>query len=50
MSIILDRSSKVFHLKTKNTEYQIKINEYGMVLHTYYGAPLGDADMSYLIK
>ncbi len=50
MAIRFDEESKVFFLTTKNTEYQIKINEIGMVLHTYYGASVGNNDMSYLIK
>ena len=50
MSIRFDSNNKCFNLNTKNSEYQIKVNEYGMVLHTYYGAPTGGDDMSYLIK
>lgn len=50
MSIIYDTHQKVFHLNTKGSEYQIKINDYGMLLHTYYGAPVGGIDMSYLLK
>lgn len=50
MSIVFDKNSKVFHLNTKETEYQIKIGDYGMVLHTYYGERVGNTDMSYLIK
>ncbi|MCR5102423.1 MAG: alpha-galactosidase [Butyrivibrio sp.] len=50
MSVRFDDKAKIFFLKTDNTEYQIKINEYGMVLHTYYGAETGETDMSYLIK
>lgn len=50
MSISFDKNNKVFRLCTRQTEYQIKIGEYGMVLHTYYGAGTGGADMSYLIK
>lgn len=50
MSIIYDTHQKLFHLNTKGSEYQIKINDYGMLLHTYYGAPVGGIDMSYLLK
>ncbi len=49
MSIIFDNENKVFFLNTKNTEYQIKINEYNMVLHSFYGPAVGNEDMSYLI-
>ena len=50
MSIVFDEKSKFFSLMTKNTEYQIKINELGMVLHTYYGKKVNGFDMSYLLK
>ncbi len=50
MAIVFDEKSKVFFLTTSNTEYQMKINEYGMLLHTYYGSPVGKTDMSFLIK
>ena len=35
-------------LNTKNTTYQIGINEYGFLLHLYYG-PIVDAEMSNLL-
>ncbi len=50
MSIKFDEKNKVFFLNTKNTEYQIKINEYGMLIHSYYGGSVGYTDMSFLIK
>ncbi|WP_035769809.1 alpha-galactosidase [Butyrivibrio sp. NC2002] len=50
MAIRFDEKRKIFFLNTKNTEYQIKINDIGMVLHTYYGASVDQADMSYMIK
>ena len=50
MSIVFDEKSKLFSLMTVNTEYQIKINELGMVLHTYYGKRVSGFDMGYLIK
>ena len=50
MAIKFYEDKKFFSLTTKNTEYQIKINEIGMVLHTYYGKKVGSLDMSYLIK
>ena len=50
MSIVFDEKSKVFCLVTRNTEYQIKINEIGIVLHTYYGKRVGGYDMSYLYR
>ena len=50
MAIRFDEKQKFFCLTTKNTEYQIKINEIGMALHTYYGKKVNSMDMSYLIK
>ncbi|MCR5403177.1 MAG: alpha-galactosidase [Butyrivibrio sp.] len=50
MSVKFDEKSRVFFMETQNTEYQIKINEIGMVLHTYYGKSVGCCDMGYLIK
>ena len=50
MSIVFDEKRMFFSLVTKNTEYQIKINELGMVLHTYYGKKVNGFDMSYLLK
>ncbi len=50
MSIVFDEKSKFFSLMTENTEYQIRINELGMVLHTYYGKRVGGFEMSYLLK
>ena len=49
MSIRFDENSRIFYLNTVNSEYQIKIDEYGVALHTYYGKSVGNTDMSYLI-
>ncbi len=48
MSVKFDEIRKVFYLTTRNTEYQIKVNEYGVLLHTYYGRKVLNADMGYL--
>ena len=37
MSIIYSEKDKVFTLHTENTTYQIKVDEYGFLLHLYYG-------------
>ncbi|WP_029318981.1 alpha-galactosidase [Butyrivibrio sp. AE3004] len=50
MAINFNEKKKIFFLTTKNTEYQMKINEYDMLLHTYYGASVGKTDMSYLVR
>ena len=49
MSILFDESRKLFCLTTDNTEYQIKINEINVLLHTYYGRRVENTDMSYLM-
>ena len=40
----------LFTLHTKHTTYQMKANEYGVLLHTYYGPRVHDSDLSYLIR
>ena len=47
MSIFYNPDSKLFVLSTKNTEYQMKVDEIGILQHLYYGAPVGGLDMSY---
>ncbi|MDE6625400.1 MAG: alpha-galactosidase [Lachnospiraceae bacterium] len=37
MSIIYDEAKKTFNLTTNNSSYQFKIDEYGFLLHLYYG-------------
>lgn len=39
----------VFTLQTKNSSYQMKVEE-GFLFHVYYGPSIGDMDMSYLIR
>ncbi len=48
--IITDKENRIFTLHTKNTTYQMKVDDYGFLLHTYYGARLCDADMSKYIQ
>ena len=50
MAINYDSVKQTITLHTKQTSYQIKINEYGILLHTYYGKKIKDDDMSYLIR
>ncbi len=40
----------VFTLHTRRTSYQMKADAYRVLLHTYYGARVGDADLSYPIR
>jgi len=45
--IIYNEEKKTFSLHTENTTYQIKISEFGHLLHTYYGERIEDEDLSY---
>ena len=47
MGIRFDEERKLFFLETKHTTYQMKLDEMGILEHVYYGAFVGDADMSY---
>lgn len=48
MAILLDQNNMVFSLETKNTTYQMKVDTFGFLLHTYYGEKIRN-DASYLI-
>jgi alpha-galactosidase len=49
MSIQHIESTRLFHLKTKNSSYQMKADSPGTLLHLYYGEAVTD-DMSYLVR
>ena len=38
----------VFKLETRSTSYHIKITDQAYLMHLYYGAKIGDADVSCL--
>ncbi len=42
--------NNVFTLHTRRTTYQFKADEHGVLLHTYYGARVGNDDLSCLIQ
>ena len=48
MAILWDDKNKVFSLHTKHTTYQMKVDQFGFLLHTYYGSRIQD-DASYLL-
>lgn len=50
MSVRYIESKKTFLLQTKNSTYQMKVSDYGYLLHLYYGERLEDEDLSYLIQ
>lgn len=49
MAILIDEESRLFRLITKNSEYQIKADNYGVLKHIWYGGKTG-CDMEYLLK
>ncbi len=50
MAILFNEKTQVFTLQTKSSAYQMKVAEYGVLLHLYYGRRIGDCDLSYLIQ
>lgn len=45
MSIEFNQNNTVFQLNTENTTYQMKVDQYGVLLHLYYGGKIhGDAE------
>lgn len=48
MAIHFDEKKKIFTLSTKNTTYQMMVDKYNVLQHTYYGDYVGTEDMSYL--
>lgn len=49
MSIITNKNGNLFTLHTKNSTYQMKVDEQGTLVHTYYGGRIDETDMSYRI-
>ncbi len=45
--IFFDKKTGVFTLRTRSSMYQMKLGEFGYLLHLYYGPDLGDVDTSY---
>lgn len=49
MSIKINKETGLFQIITKNTEYQIKADKYGVLKHLWYGEKTG-TDMEYLLE
>lgn len=49
MAILFNETKSIFSLQTNHSMYQMKIDKYGVLLHTYYGAKGVPFDYSYLI-
>lgn len=50
MAIRFSEKAQTFFLHTKNSTYVMKKNEYGYLLHLYYGERLMDENLDYLIQ
>ena len=48
MAILYQEKERIFTLHTNNTTYQMKVDEFGFLLHLYYGAKLS-GNMDYLL-
>ena len=49
MAVYYDPETRTFTLSTRNTTYQMKADELGTLLHTYYGTKTDTSDLSYAI-
>ena len=48
--IVLDRENRLITLHTQNTTYQMKVWDYNVLLHTWYGPRLAGGDLSCLLR
>ncbi|MCM1176066.1 MAG: alpha-galactosidase [Blautia sp.] len=48
MAIHYQRENRIFTLYTEHTAYQMKVDDFGFLLHLYYGASIS-GDMDYLL-
>lgn len=49
MAIMYNEKTRIFTLNTKNTTYQMGVDEYGILIHQYYGEKILGEDLSSLI-
>ncbi len=49
MAILSNETKSIFTLQTDHSMYQMKVDAYGVLLHTYYGEKGTPFDLSYLI-
>ena len=49
MAVRFDEKKNLFTLQTTDSTYQMKVDNHGVLLHTYYGAAADETDFSYLI-
>ncbi|MBD9013741.1 MAG: alpha-galactosidase [Lachnospiraceae bacterium] len=49
MAVRFDEKKNLFTLQTLDSTYQMKVDDHGVLLHTYYGVAADETDFSYLI-
>lgn len=49
-NIIVSKENMTFTLNTNKNSYQMKVDKYKRLLHTWYGEKISGADYSYLIE
>ena len=47
MAIIINEQAKTYTIQTKNTTYQMAVNPFGVLLHTYYGRKIENDNLCY---
>ena len=48
MAIVYQKEQRIFTLQTNHSTYQMKIDDFGFLLHLYYGSRT-DGNMDYLL-
>ena len=48
--ILYDEKNRTYTLHTQNTTYQMKVWDYNVLLHAYYGPRLADGDLSCFLR
>ncbi len=48
MAIIFNEQQRTYTIQTKNTTYQMKLNAFDVLLHTYYGRRIEGDDLGYV--
>lgn len=50
MAIVINDTDKTYTLYTKNTMYQMKVDDLGTLIHNYYGEKMEYADLHYYVE
>lgn len=49
MAVYYCKEKQTFTLQTKKSTYQMKVDDHGVLLHTYFGSVMDGSDVSYVI-